>query len=49
MTPEEAANAPKGYQDKEIKAAPEYKYNIIVSVMDCLAAEAVRMSARNRL
>ena len=36
MTPEEAANAPKGYQDKEIKAAPEYKYNIIVSVMDCL-------------
>ena len=36
MTPEEAANAPKGYQDKEIKAAPEYKYNIVVSVMDCL-------------
>lgn len=36
MTPDEAAKAPKGYQDKEIKVAPGYKYNIIVSVMDCL-------------
>ena len=36
MTPDEAAKAPKGYQDKEIKVAPGYKYNIVVSVMDCL-------------
>ncbi len=36
MTEAEAAAAPEGYQDKEIKAAPGYKFNIVVSVMDCL-------------
>ena len=36
LTPDEAANAPEGYQDKEIKVAPGYKFNIVVSVMDCL-------------
>ena len=36
MTPEEAEKAPKGYQDKEIRVAPGFKYNIVVSVMDCL-------------
>lgn len=40
LTEEEAAKAPTGYQDKEIKAAPGYKYNIVVSVMDCLGCSS---------
>jgi pyruvate-ferredoxin/flavodoxin oxidoreductase len=36
LTPEEAANAPEGYTNKEIKPAKGYKFSIVVSVMDCL-------------
>lgn len=36
LTPQEAQQAPAGYSDKEIKAAPGYQFMIAVSVMDCL-------------
>ena len=48
MTPDEAAKAPKGYQDKEIKVAPGYKYISSFPSWTAWAAAAVPMSARNR-
>ncbi|WP_270446636.1 4Fe-4S binding protein, partial [Anaeroglobus sp. AF13-6AC] len=36
LTDEEAAKAPEGYTNKVIKTAGDYKYSIVVSVMDCL-------------
>ena len=36
LTPEEAAGAPEGYTNKDIRIAPDYKYSIVVSVLDCL-------------